>query len=98
LNYQLYLQNADDSHTITILDRTQDSFYEFLPEQSGEFWLGVNAIKTYQEEDLLESPICWSNDTACVNLGNIFKLKVRTINSNSDELIRWKIIWNNSDK
>jgi hypothetical protein len=95
LDYQLYIKDIYNQTNVTILGRTKDSYYEILPDQEGDFLLGVNAIKSYNGEYINESPICWSNDSSCVNEGDVFYLTVQYNQSgdNKDPIYRWKIVW-----
>ena len=91
LEYQVYLLDlqVEDSHLI--LGRTIETQFTLLPELEGEFLLGVNAIKLLDEEDFLEGPTCWSNNSSCVKDGNTFSLNAQTL---EDDILYWRIIWN----
>jgi hypothetical protein len=94
LEYQLYMIDLYAPENYTILGRTAELSYSFLPEVDGDFLLGVNAIKTFQDIDIMEGPTCWSDDPRCVMDENTFFLQTETIENPEDDCIqRWRIVW-----
>lgn len=96
LDYQLYLRDVDDidSENLIIIDRTEDLVCTYLPDIEGDFLVGVNAIKVYNDEDILEGPVCWSDDPSCVEAGNVFLLRVKIVERGPNpDITKWRIIW-----